>query len=383
MKVSSGLQIVGTGVSPVQDGKIAGRSGPCAGEPRAGRLSYRRIVDVFRRQRTCWERLRSLVTLGLLCACVRAGEAQVVPLPNAAFTPGVDMTGWTLGNGVALDGATGAQAPGSLRFALAPPLTNTSATVKLNRGLEPWRWHRLSFAYRLSPGVSASVTWSETDAQGVIHTRSSADRLRLAPAAEFTTASFDFLSRPDCGDFAVSFEARLVSEQLTAGGLYLDDLSLQALAAAPTAPPQVIERAIPNHDFESPNAIGYYSLLNGATAVVTEGDAASGRRYLQVRGSAHLYPPLRQEFLFKHGRMYRLSLWARGKGAVTPGLHVGSWLFDLDYRYLPQVFPLSQTEWREIRADLIIDNGDLRPASLVLVVGGEVDVDKLEVRQLR
>ncbi len=334
-------------------------------------------------QRICCQRRRLLLTIGLLCACVGAAAAQVVSLPNGSFAPDADMAAWTLDNGVSLDAATGAQAPGSLRFALAPPLTATSATVRLGRGLEPWRWHRLSFAYRLSPGASASISWSESDAQGVVHTRSAADRLRLAPAAEFTAASFDFLSRPDCTDFALRFDARLIAETVAAGGLYLDDLVLEAQAPAPMAPEQVIPRAVPNHDFESPNTLGYYNLMDGATAVVTEGDTPSGRRYLQVRGSAHLYPPLRAGFVFEHGHLYRLSLLARGKGSVTPGLHLGSWLFDLDYRYLPQVFPLSEREWREIRADFIIDNGDLRTSALVLVAGGELDVDRLEITRLR
>ena len=329
--------------------------------------------------------MRLLLSLALVsgAGAVAGAITDPAPLANGSFDPGGDMAGWTLGKGVALDPAVGAQAAGSLRFSLSPPVTNSSATVKLEGGLQPWRWYRLSFSYRMAPGTSASASWGETDQQGIAHTRSSRGRLSLAPTAEFTPASFSFISWPDSTVFLLTLEAHLISDKLTAGGLFLDDLLLQPVEAAAAAPQRVIARAAPNHGFESLNLPGYYNLMGGATATVAEGGAREGKRYLQVRGSAHLYPPLRHDLVFQQGHLYRISVWARGTGSVTPGLHLGYWLLDLDLPSTRQAFPLSPTEWREVRADLLIDTGDLRDAAVVLACGGEVDLDDLEVTRLR
>ena len=325
-------------------------------------------------------RLIALNLLFLLSSSLLASAAPV-EVPSASFPPGVDLAAWTLAPGVALDATAGAQAPGCLHFALAPKLNSASATVKLPQPLPSWTWHRLSFAYRLAPGTVAAVSWTETDAQGVVHRRSAAGRLRLAPAADWTSVSCDFLSWPDAQATSFTFEARLLNDQIPAGGLFLDDLALEARAPAPVAPAREIARAVPNHGFESPNLPGYYNLMNGATATVAEGDAPEGRHYLQVRGTAHLYPPTRHDLVFECGHLYRLSLRARGAGTLALGLHIGYLIFDTPTGSAQPV--TLSPDWRPVQADFLLDATELRDIPLVMLIGGSVDVDDLQVVQLR
>ena len=315
---------------------------------------------------------------------------RIEPLPNASFDAAAGTAGWALGRGVSLDPSCGARAEGCLRLAVDPKHTGTHAATQTPIKLLGWHWYRLTFSYRLSPGVSAGVSWSETDARGIVHTRYSPDRLRLAPTATFTPASFQFISRPDGTAFRLSFEARVVSKESKPGALLVDDVRLEALRPAAASPAQRIPRAMVNHDFESSTLFGYYKTYRTSrVAVVDDPSAKSGVRCLRhtaqsPRDGTHGYALVRERFVLAYGAMYRVTAWARGAGGLDVALVCGGgWLRDQRVDPNRRGKRHAPDRWRRVQADFIIDHREFRDVRVLLLPSGNVDVDLVEVQRLR
>ena len=318
------------------------------------------------------------------------GPVRVEPLPNASFDAAAGPAGWTLGRGASLDRSCGAEANGCLKLAVGPAHTGTQAATQTPTKLLGWHWHRLSFSYRLSPGVSAGVSWSETDARGIVHTRRSGDRLRLAPADVFTPASLQFISRPDGTAFRLGLEARVVCKESRPGSLRVDDVRLEALRPAAACPAQPIPRAMVNHDFESPTLFGYYKTYRTArVGVVDDPTAKSGGRCLRhtaksPRDGTHGYALVRKSFVLAYGGMYRITAWARGTGRLGVAFVCGGGWFR-DWRVDPnrRAKRHAPDRWRCVQADFIIDRREFRGVRVLLLPSGNVDVDLVEIQRLR
>ncbi|MBI4028485.1 MAG: hypothetical protein HY360_26095 [Verrucomicrobia bacterium] len=385
-----------------------------------------RPLRTFLQQRAFWV---ALARLGIVVFCVitgsgctkppspdsRDGMARTAPprdrpvdvtLPNPSFDPAKDMSDWELADGVTLNADRGAREKGALRFSLSPQRSSVSARLKKPLAIPGWHWHRLTFSYRLTPGASATVSWLETDQDGIVHPRHCRNypAVALAPAAEFTTVSLDFISWPNATQFALVFNAALANGFEGDAEVLLDDLRLQTMRPAPTQRPRRLERAVPNHSFESQNIFGYQNPFEGASLSIVEGtdvaaiagQAFHGRRYLRHhpgpsgKGVCHYYLPVREDVALEPGRLYRISLQARGNGAVSLGINaVTAWagqganLFDVPHYDRARVFPLTTNDWREVRASYIIDRQPIREFRVVMFLDGMVEADDVQIDQMR
>jgi len=316
---------------------------------------------------------------------------STVTVPNAAFNTQTGTTGWVIGTGVAIDPAKGGKAPGALKISVATNMPGAQAGMSAPVKLQPWRRHRLSFAYQLSPGVSAGFSWAEKGTNGIAHVREGNGYIRLAPTEAFVPVSVEFISWHEPAEWKLAFGARLIQGMTKPGCFLVDDIVLESGPAVSELPAETILRAVINHGFESPQRVGYASVFQAELSVVDDSTAYEGKRCLRMKpkgdkGGAHIYIPTRGGLILKDGHCYRISARARGTGELTIGLSVPDptrWLLDIDYTMMPKVFPLSPKQWREVHADYIMDHGDLRDVQVLLLPNGQVDIDDLEIRRLR
>ena len=330
--------------------------------------------------------LAILLVLGITIA--RGGDSA---MPTVLFSGNLESgAAWVLEQDATL--VKDPENPaGMLRLAVSPKIASAKAKLKAPLPLPGWHWCRLSFLYRMTPGVAPTVTWTQVDAQQIPHSRSSAGRIRLPPCESFTPVQFDFISWPDAATVQLTVDVTGVSGFAGKAEFILKDLQLKVLSAVPELPPQRLERALLNHDFESPNVFGYHNPLgSGAELKVIDGtDAFSGNRFLRhqipgEKGGSHFFPPLRAGVLFAFGHLYRVSLQARGTGTLGFGLRAGdSSYFDVPSTMMPQLFPLAPEKWRPVTADFIADQKTLTPYDLFMFIGGNVDLDDIQIERLK
>ena len=332
-----------------------------------------------------------MVLSGAGPATLEAGTSvESVPLPNPWFDPSADLAGWDTSPRVSLDPSCGARGKGCLQFRLDAKRSYARASTKTPVALRPWHWYRLSFSYRLSPGLTTDVDWSETDGYGVVHTRSTSDRLHLAPAFQFTRASFEFISRPDVTACSLGFHVRLVHRDAKPGAWRVDDLRLEAVRPATPGSPRRFPRAVVNHDFEWPLLVGYFQTYGSArVAVVADPHARSGQGCLRhtsrsPKDGTHGYATMREDFVLAYGRMYRITAWARGPGRLDVAFATEhGWLLDRRRRPGPHKQQSPNDVWRAVRSEFTIDHREFRNVRTLLLTSGNVDVDCVRIERLR
>ncbi|MHB9026922.1 MAG: hypothetical protein ACYC7E_22535 [Armatimonadota bacterium] len=310
---------------------------------------------------------------------------------NLLPDPGFEQPELKIWNGypgcVELDAAVANTGKHSFRFRPTPERPHVYLTQNTPVILKPLTWYELSYSYRFDPCISFHFGLVEADQQGRrLNCPGFAGSPRAPKPGQFVKGSFRFLTRPDANGFVLYAYASLQSALFLPGTLWLDDLSLRCVATAPAA--RSAEITLIDGSFESAYFDSGYDFHQQFTLLPSP-TAKDGKQVLRKgdeRKDASFCLDLNHPGGVELGHVYRASVWARGDGwcfirFMTPaGVH-SPW--DFSPSSAGKVFPLDKTEWREIHADLIVDQpGLVGPMSVNVLFQGDVEIDHARLIRL-